>query len=220
MKRRNTIDLILNLLIVVSTVAAVGYYFVGGPDILGSVGSGSLRYFTTDSNILAGFGSLAMLTVNLRRIREPKYSASRFVRCLKFAGTVSVTITLLTVVFFLVPMAVLKSGIASAGFFFAGNVFALHLSTPLLALVSLLGFEREDLPSRKGTLWGMAPTVIYSLVYLVNVVFLKIWTDWYGFTFGGKLWMAPVSLLAMYALTYAVIALLRRLCGGRTSAQL
>ena len=60
------------------------------------------------------------------------------------------------------------------------------------------------------SLWTLIPTVVYSLVYAAAVIFMKVWTDWYGFTFGGKLYMAPVSGIVMYLVTLGVAAVIGR----------
>lgn len=210
-KRQNLIDLILNLLILLSTIAAVGVYFVGVPDVLGSSGTGCFKYFTTDSNILCAISSAVMLIYNCRRLKDPSAVIPEWVSVFKFVGTVSVAVTLTTVVFFLAPVASIKGGIAQFFFFFEGNIFALHFSTPVLAIISVALFEKEPPLPRRASLWSLLPTVVYSVVYLVLVVFLKIWDDWYGFTFGGKLFLAPIAMIAMYLLTLALAALLRKL---------
>lgn len=208
-KKRNAVDAVLNLVIILSTIIAVGLYFVSGPDALGSSGTRCFRYFTTDSNVLAAVAALVMLVYNVRGTKPPKWAT-----VFKFVGTVSVTVTLLTVVFFLAPMGALHGGLRGYLRFFEDSTFALHFSTPVVAIVSLL-FERYYKLTFADTLWGLAPTVVYSLVYLVLVVFIKVWTDWYGFTFGGKLYMAPVSMAGMYLVTLGIASILRKFMTAR-----
>ena len=57
----------------------------------------------------------------------------------------------------------------------------------------------------------MAPTVVYSLVYLVMVVVLKAWPDFYGFTFGGNVLFGIISLIVMYFVTLVISVLLRKM---------
>lgn len=216
-KTRNRLDFFLNLAILLSTAAAVGYYFVSGPDVLGSTGSGCLKYFTTDSNILAAIASAVFLFYNVKRWNNPAYRIPHAVLIFKFVGTVSVALTFLTVLFFLAPVGCASGGAENFFFFFAGNVFVLHFSTPVLAILSFVLFERERevALSRRTALWGLLPTVVYSVVYLVLVVFVKVWTDWYGFTFGGKLYVIPFSMIAMYVATFGIAAALLWLRRGK-----
>lgn len=210
-KTRAVAAFVLNCLIVISTVLAVGVYFISGPDVLGSSGKECFKYFTTDSNVLVALTALIMLPYNLRQARHPEKESPRWALIMKLVGTGSVTITLLTVVFFLAPIGAMNGGVESFLFYFSGNIFALHLSTPLLAIVCFAAFEREGELPFSSCLWALLPTVIYSVVYLVMVVFEKSWEDWYGFTFGGKNYLAPVSMLVMYLVTFAVAIVLRAL---------
>ncbi len=198
-------DLIINILIVVSTVVAIAVYFFGGPDSLGSWGVGCFRYFTTDSNVLAAAASLIFIIYKQKKTDIPKW-----VHVLKFVGTVSVTITFLTVVFFLTPMSMLGgAGPQVILMFFGGNVFVLHFSTPVLSIISEIFLEKDAPISFKQALWGLAPTAVYALVYLIMVVFVKSWYDWYGFTFGGRYELAPVSIAGMLLFTLIVLIIER-----------
>lgn len=219
MKKKTLIaSLILNALIVVSTVLAVGCYFWVGPDVLGSSGSGCFKYFTTDSNVLVAVASLVLIICELPLLHNPEKGLPKWALLFKFAGTVSVNITLLIVLFFLAPVSCMKNGWQMFGFYFEGNTFALHLSTPLLAIFSLLLTENEietGVSLRlRDTLWALAPTVVYSFVYAYMVIFDGRWTDWYGFTFGGNYAVAPISMLVMYCVTFAISAVL---CAARNN---
>ncbi len=210
-KTRNIIDLILNLAIILSTIWAVRLYYTMGPDALGSVGNTSLKYFTTDSNILVAVAALVMLLYNIVRLFKPEAVIPKWVSVFKYAGTSAVTLTLLTVVFFLGPVFAIQGGIEAYFRMFEGNIFALHLSTPVLAIISLLFFERDNKFELGDCLIACLPSYIYSLVYFTMVVCFKVWNDWYNFTLGGKDYMIPVALVAMYIATYAISAVLRRL---------
>lgn len=210
-KTRNFIDFILNLLIVISTVWAVGDYYVSGPDALGSVGNTCLKYFTTDSNILVGVAALIMLIYNIARFAKPDAVMPKWVSVLKYTGTSAVALTLLTVVFFLGPVFAIMKGPAGYRLMFEGNTLILHLTTPLLAIISLLFFEKDNKFSKGDCLIACLPSFIYSIVYFTMVIVLKQWNDWYNFTLGGKTFMIPVALVSMYLATFAISALLRKL---------
>ena len=212
MKKKELVtDLVFHILIVLSTVIAVVLFFYSGPDALGSTGVGCFKYFTTDSNVMMALASLVCIFFETGMLRDPGKKMPGWVLTLRFAGTVSVAVTLLTVVFFLAPVSCMQGGIRNFLFFFEGNTFALHLSTPLLAIVSFLFFSGKEKISFVKSLWNLTPTVVYSVVYLIFVVFVRIWYDWYGFTFGGHNELAPVSMLAMYLVTLGISEALRRI---------
>ena len=210
-KRRNLIDFILNLAIVLSTVWAVRYYYIGGPDPLGSVGKGCYKYFTTDSNILVGIAALVMLLFNIARFFKPDARMPKWVSVLKYAGTSAVALTLVTVVLFLGPFSAVKGGLHGYLRMFAGNTLALHLTTPLLAIVSFIFFERDNEFSLGDCLIASLPAYVYGVVYFTLVVCLGVWTDWYNFTLGGKDWVIPIALVVMFLAASGISALLKKL---------
>ena len=210
-KTRNIIDFILNLAIVLSTVWAVNYYYIGGPDPLGSVGSGCFKYFTTDSNILVAIAALVMLVFNAARFFKPDAVMPKWVSVFKYTGTNAVALTLITVVLFLGPISAMQGGVQGYLRMFAGNTLVLHLTTPLLAIISLIFFERDNEFSLGDCLTACLPTYVYAVVYFTMVVCLKIWTDWYSFTLGGKNYMIPISIVVMFLASFGISALLKKL---------
>ena len=210
-KTRNLIDLILNLVIVLSTVWAVNYYYIGGPDALGSVGSGCFRYFTTDSNILVALASTVMLILNAARFFKPDARMPKWVSVFKYAGTAAVALTLVTVVLFLGPFAAIKGGLQGYLRMFEKNILVLHLTTPMLAIISLIFFERDNEFSLGDSLIASMPAYVYGVVYFTLVVCLGVWTDWYNFTLGGKGYMIPVALVVMFLAAFGLSVLLKKL---------
>ena len=203
-------DLAVNLAIAVFTVMAVYNYFSGGPDALGSVDTQTFRYFTTDSNLLMAAIALIYAGFNVLCLIRPDTVQPKWLHVLKFIGTTAVSVTFVTVVIFLGPTAAMKSG--ARGYFrmFEGNVFFLHFLCPVLAILSFTLLERGSRLTPAETLWALIPTLIYSVVYLIMVVLVKHpWPDFYGFTFGGKLWAIPFSMVGMYTLTFALATALR-----------
>ena len=202
---RAAADLVLNILIVVTTAWAVAQNFTGrSAALFGNADFRCFRYFTTDSNVIAAVASLLVLPWNVMQLKNPDKELPRGLMIYKFATTVSVTVTLLTVVFFLCPTSYARIGAGAIDAFFGGDLFVLHFSTPVLAVLSAVVLERQPTLELRHALWGLAPTVVYSVVYVVMVIFQERWPDFYGFTFGGNLKMAPVSLVAMYLATLAI----------------
>ena len=125
-------SLIINLSIVYFTISGIAYNF--RTDVIiddpwyGFVGWASLKFFTNLSNILVAISGLVLVVYNIRNIIKNKNTNSEWALKLKFASTVAVSVTLLTVVFFLAPANVLfndKSYFAM----FAHNNFFLHFFT-------------------------------------------------------------------------------------------
>lgn len=191
----NALSLAFNVAVVVLTAYSTIDMMLGG--ITGNMSDGVrvFRYFTNLSNILVAIGAGAIIPFNIQSLITRKEETPFWATVFKFSGTVSVTVTLLTVILFLGPLQ---------GFeiMFMGPCLYLHLITPLLAIVTFVAFEAYNAIPFGYTFFGLAPTVAYSIVYFIAVVVVKAWQDFYGFTFGGKMWAIPLMLIAMYGATY------------------
>ena len=148
----------------------------------------SLRFFTILSNLFCAVSALLLVL-----------SSSQWAWLLKYVGTVAVTITLLTVLFFLGPNMGYKQMLS-------GKDLYLHLCGPLLAIVSFCFMERWYALSFPLSLLGILPVIIYGFLYLFEVVILENWDDFYGYNKDGK-W--KLSMVAMFAGGFAVCMLIR-----------
>ena len=147
-------------------------------------GFGALRYYTLLSNLFCAFASL-LLAIALLGGEVP-----RWIWLLKYIGCAAVTVTLLTVLFFLGPAMGYKT-------LLSGRDFYLHLLGPLLAIVSFCFFERLWSLPFSLALTGEIPVILYGSYYLYRVVLCpeeKRWEDFYGYNKSGK-W--PLSFAAM-----------------------
>ncbi len=179
----SAVSTVINILIfLITAVLVAGIFFKEGKWQPGS-GAKAFRYFTVLSNVLCAVSALVMA------IGQANGSVSPGVVMFKYLGTVSVTVTLLTVLLFLGPTIGYKV-------LFSGRDLYLHLIGPLMAIASFCFLEKRGL-SLGTALLGLLPVILYGSVYLYKVVFSpedKRWEDFYGFNKGGK-W--PVSFAAM-----------------------
>ena len=147
-------------------------------------GLSALRYFTILSNLFCALASLALA------LTLPGGAVPRWIWLWKYIGTAAVTVTMLTVLFFLGPSIGYKP-------LLSGKDFYLHLLGPLLAIVGFCFFERFYPLALPLALTGLLPVILYGLVYLYKVVLCpeeKRWEDFYGYNKTGK-W--PLSFAAM-----------------------
>ena len=177
-------SVIINAAIFVATFAIVIFHFRKEGVWKLSNGFKQFRYFTVLSNIFCAIAALLMA------ISQIGGSVSRFVFLLKYLGTVSVTLTFMTVFLFLAPT---QGGFAH---WFAGEFFYTHLVGPLLAILSFCLLERR--PMSLGTaMMGLIPTLLYGAVYIHKVMLApedERWEDFYGFNRNG-MWL--ISGMAM-----------------------
>ena len=143
-----------------------------------------MRYYTVLSNLLCAAACLAVVIARLCGEVPPA------VLILKYVGTAAVTVTFLTVMLFLGPF------VYDYKLLLTGPDLWLHLICPVLAIASLLLWDKPE-ASFGVVLLGVLPVPLYGAMYLYRVLLApaeKRWDDFYGFNRTGK-W--PLSLVLM-----------------------
>lgn len=207
---KGLISLICNAAAAALTViCVVGFFTTGGQGNMQAPGFVCFRYFTVNSNVLAAVSVLFVLPWSFRAMLGSNRAMKHRVLIFKYVAVCATTLTMLTVLFLLGP----KYGY---GAMFEGNNLYMHLITPLLVLLSLVCTENKGNIFFRETLYGLIPTVIYGVVYGIEVLVLKNWEDFYGFNAGGKWYIFfPVMLAASYLICVIVRTLHRVSCGIR-----
>lgn len=170
------LNIISNILIVSLVLAAVIWMFFSvnteGSSLVAS-GFECFKFFTVDSNVLMGIASLLSLIFILIK------KESVFVPVLKYIATASVTLTFLTVMFYLGPVFGMLSMLQ-------GPNSLMHLVIPVIAIVHLLFVEPKLKEYKKRyILFSAIPMLIYGIIYLINVGvnngYGNVNYDWYFF---------------------------------------
>ena len=201
---RRVLSVAVNVLIVLMVLAA--WLIRSDGVFLSSTGLRNLRYFTVLSNLLCGLSSLVYVIALLCGKRKGNFGVSRPVWLLKYAGTVSVTLTLLTVLLFLGPVFGYSSMFQGANFWF-------HLIIPIVAILCFCFFDEGNALSFPESFVAAIPMLIYGAVYLCNILFNGVgeWpdsNDWYGFTTWG-LPIGCVIFAVLIAITWGAALVLR-----------
>ena len=214
-KIKNIISMIINIVIVVLTLKAMSKFFISTGDANMQVhGLASLKYFTNLSNWFAALAAFLCIPFEIRNIMRGRALLPRWVYLTKFYATVSVSVTFLTCVFFLGPVNIFVLApygvppLKAYAYMFSGITLILHLIVPLLSIISVLFFEKTQSFEKKNVKFGVLSVLLYAIVYIVMVAFVGPenggWTDFYHFTFGGKMYMAPVSGAVMFFATWLI----------------
>ena len=190
-----TADFAANLIVVVFTAVCLCVCFRKDGKWNMQAGLRALRFFTTLSNVLCAVASLLVL-LTLRQ------GVPFGIWLLKYIGTAAVAVTFMTVMVFLGPTMGYKDQLK-------GFAFYLHVSGPLIAIISFCFLERRYPLSFALSLTGMLPVILYGSFYLNRVVVAKKWDDFYGFNKSGK-WQ--ISFSAMVAGSFLLCILLWLLC--------
>ena len=164
----------------------------------------AFKYFTVDSNVLAGITALIYLIIEAKG-KELSTRAATFLHCLRLAAASGVALTMLVTAFFLIP----QFG-AHWYILYIDNNFFFHLTIPLLCVIAYIFFEpgAKSL-TLKQSVSGIIPMLVYAVVYTINILThlgnsepLKTY-DWYGFL-GDKLTNAFIAVPAMLLVTWGI----------------
>ena len=104
------------------------------------------------------------------------------------------------------------------GMMFRGLNLFLHLINPLAAMISFLLWERGEALDKGMILWADLPMAVYGVVYLLMVIVLRRWPDFYGFNMSGRWYLSYAGMLAGTALIGAALRMLRK-AGRRPRAR-
>lgn len=174
---------------------------------LSAPGLRSLKYFTVLSNLLLGISALIYAVYLILLLVGKRQELPQPVLLLKYAATVSVALTFLTVMLFLGPHY-------GYGSMFRGANLWFHLVIPLAAACSFCLLERDGALSLRASFFAVLPMVLYGVGYVINLLLHglgegKDTHDWYGFAQGGPL--SSAVIFAVMILGAWGIALLLRL---------
>ena len=208
-KKRICAALALHVLIVLLVIVAWVMMATATAEegMLEGSGLTNLRFYTVQSNLLAGLASLVYALALIPVLRGKTERVAPWVQTLALVGAGAIALTFLTVVCFLTPLYGALNMYRSANFFF-------HLLIPLLCMAGYVLLDCFGQSVRFAALLGAVPMLLYGTGYTVNCLTNGVgeWpntNDWYGFLN----WGIPIGLVifAVLALaTVGVTALLRR----------
>lgn len=142
------VDVFLNVGIIILEIIALII-------CLNTFGSVDLVYYTIDSNIFLLISSILYLVY---RNKLP-----RIVQLFKYSSTLSVLITFLVVVFVLLPMYNFNFNFL----LWDGPNLYVHVLCPIIALISFVFFEKNDLENTfKNNLRAVYFTIIYGIILI------------------------------------------------------
>ena len=204
------LSFLANMLVFVMAAQAVTMSFLyHESSALSASGFSTFRYFTTDSNVLAGLVSLIGGIAGLLALLKGKDRLPRFVILLKYVGTSAVMVTFMVVLLFL-------GLIFGYGSMYTGTSFYMHGIVPILCLVSFAAFDRGYRLKKKEILLSLIPVVVYGIVYFIMVVALGPakggWRDFYAFNAGGRWYLSMPIVFSGAAGLAALIRLLHNAC--------
>jgi len=202
--------ILINLFLFISTII-VTYFTLNFGTVAGQVDTGTtdggfyIATFTVESNLFLGLVALISLIFALKSLKT-KTALPRPLLTLYLMAATSTMLTFLTVLLFLAPVRALNG----RNYFdmFLGPMFFFHFFNPLLAALNLIFFPTNKKLNLKSRLLSILPFALYCIPYLLNVVILKTWPDFYGLTFGGNYALLPLVFLVFSLVIFSISSLL------------
>ena len=200
------------LTIISSIIMFTGFKFMYDYELaLESNKISMFKFFTVDSNLLMGLVSLIFIFKEIKVLNGKEKEIKKIYYILKLMAATSVGLTFFVVFAYLGPITEygIKSMITNSNLFF-------HLIIPVISILNFILFEKTDKLKFKDIKYGLVPTVIYSLFYLINVLIHmeggKVSTvyDWYWFVQNG-VWTSLIVVPLMLLITYLISLIIWKL---------
>lgn len=172
--------------------------------------------FTVLSNIFLGLVALVAMIFGIISIKKQKPLPRALLTWYLVAASAAM-LTAITVICFLAPVRATRG----KNYFdmLLGPMFFFHFFNPFLSAFAFITLTPNVKFSYKECLFAILPPAAYAIPYILNVVILHTWFDFYGFTFGGQIWPVPLIFLLISAITCGIAALLIRLHNLRAKNQ-
>ena len=166
------------------------------------MGTGYFKAFTSDSNIFVGITSLIAAVILIKNLLTKKDDYPYAVILLQYISSISIGLTFITTALFLAPTQVSLGN--SYWLYFSGDLFFLHFLNPCLAIGAYICSDDNYTFKIKELVLGLLPVLVYAVVYIICAVVLNIWSDFYGFTFGGHNEIVPLVFIIVTAVTFGI----------------
>ena len=191
---------ICSLVIVLAFVAlafSLTDFFKSGSS---EAGIGTLKMFTTISNVIAAFSAAMCLPFQIDGLRRDRYRLPSWIVIVMYMGTVSVFLTF----FCSATLVSAYQGFVKTMFMRSG--LFMHTINPILITILFVLVISDTRIKFSYSFISVIPVVIYIIVYFIMVFVAKVWNDHYK---TNAFFPWPVSLLMMVTVTFGISQLIR-----------
>ena len=200
-KMRYISGIVICCLVIAVTFTAVTLsltdYFESGSS---EAGLGTLKMFTTISNIIAAFSAAMCLPFQIDGLRRDRYKLPSWIVVVMYVGAVGVFLTFFSAITLITAYQGFVKAMLSRSSLF------LHTISPILITILFVLVISDTRIKFFHSLISLIPVVIYIIVYFIMVFVLKQWKDHYK---TNAFFPWPVSLLLMSAISFGVSQLIR-----------
>ncbi len=163
-------------------------------------GVGTFKMFTTISNIIAAFSAAMCLPFQIDGLRRDRYKLPSWIAIVMYVGAVGAFLT------FFVAITIISAYQGFAKAMFSNAKLFTHTINPLLITLLFVLVVSDTRIKFSFSFISLIPVIIYMIIYLIMVIILKEWNDYYC---TNKYIPWPVSLLLIIAISFGVFQLLR-----------
>ena len=189
-------SLVIIMTFVVLLLNLIDYYNHDSPES----GVGTLRMFTTLSNIVAAFAASMCLPFQIDGLRRDRYKLPSWIVIVMYIGAVGVFLT------FSIAITLISSFQGFSKTMLEGSNLFLHSINPILITALFVLVVSDSKIKFSYSFFPMIPIVIYMFIYFLMVFILKEWRDVYK-TDDFIPWY--VTLILLLAVSFGICQLLR-----------
>ena len=207
------ISLLLNticfIMVLITIILKVGDFVVDS--IFANSGLSIFLFFTILSNAYLALTSLVMIPYQVFSIKKQENQVPMWLMVVHFTAVVSVMITCLVTLFFLMPTRANNGN--NPLDLIAGLYFLVHLAVPVLAMLNFCLLMVEPTLQFRWTPLGLLPLIAYAIFYILNIQFEfafviggdgKAYYDWYGMFGDGDIGRMVIVVLIMLFASYLI----------------
>ena len=164
------------------------------------VGFGTLRMFTTLSNIIAAIAAFMCLPFQIQGLKKNKYKLPSWIVLLFFVGATGVFLS------FFIAITILSITKGFLIIMFQNSNLFMHTICPILVTLTFVLVLSDVRIKFRFCFLAVAPVALYSLLYYIMVFALGVWEDHYE---ANAFIPWPITLLLILAIAFGIAALLR-----------
>lgn len=189
-------SIVIILTIVSLTLNIINFYQDTSPES----GIGTLRMYTTLSNILAALAASICIPFQIEGLRKNRFKLPAWVVEVMFVGTCGVFLTFVIALVMIGP---------SAGFVYAmferSNLFMHTLNPIFITLLFTVAISDAKIKFSR-TLYAIIPAFVYALIYFIFVFVIKTWRDHYHIQ---DFMPWPIAFVGILIVAFGLSVLLR-----------
>ena len=189
-------SLVVLLTFVALSLSLTDYFESGSSE----AGIGTLKMFTTISNVIAAFAAAMCLPFQIDGLRRDRYRLPSWIVIVMYVGTVGVFLT------FFVAITLISAYQGFVQTMLSRSSLFLHTINPILITVLFVLVVSDTHIKFSYSFISITPIGIYMLLYFIMVFATGIWSDYYK-TDAFIPW--PVSLLLIISISFGICQLLR-----------